>query len=574
MKQKLSLIAVLILANIYLANACTNFLVAKNASTDGSTMLTYSADSWWLFGSLYHYPAAKYSEDAKLKIYEWDTGNYLGEIDQASETYNVIGNMNEHQLSIAETTFTGITKLQDTTGIMDYGSLIYTTLQRAKTAREAIKTIVDLTDNYGYFSTGESFSIADPNEVWIMELIGKGPGNKGIVWVARRIPDDCISAHANQARITTFPREKGSKGTSISSKNMKKIFNPKVTTAYAHDVVKVAKENNLFDGKDEDFSFSDTYNPLDFGGIRFCEARVWSFFRKTNPEMDKFFSYINGETKERMPLWIKPVNKVSAQDLKSYMRDHYEGTPLDMSKGIYSGPYNSVYRPTPLTYEIDSVTYYQERPVGTQQTGFTFVAQQRNWLPNQIGGLLWFGVDDATCNVYVPIYCGMNEIPASLNATDAHLLKFSWNNAFWVNNWVANMTYVRYNQMIPIVNENQVRVETKFNNDSKIAEQKALEIYKENPASAINFLTQYSKTQAEYALNQWKALGEYLMVKFVDGCIKNEKDGKFMYNHKNIPPGNGLSRPGYSEEYNRATFVNPDPERFRLKTQEEMDKRK
>ncbi len=572
MKQRLCLLAVLLLANVFAINACTNFLVGKNASTDGSTMITYSADSWWLFGSLYHYPAAKYPEGAKLKIYEWDTGKYLGEIDQARETYNVIGNMNEHQLSIGETTYTGRKELQDTTGILDYGSLIYTTLQRAKTAREAIKTIVELTDKYGYYSTGESFSIADPNEVWIMELIGKGPGKKGIVWVAKMLPSNAISAHANQARITTFPRQKGRKSISISSKNMKKIFRPEVTVAYAHDVVKVAREMGYYDGKDADFSFSDVYNPLDFGGLRFCEARVWSFFRKSDPSMDRFYSYINGETKERMPLWIIPNKKLSAQDLKNCMRDHYEGTPLDMTKGIYAGHHNSVYRPTPLTYKVDGVEYYHERPVGTQQTGFTFVAQQRSWLPNSVGGLLWFGLDDATCNVYVPIYCGMTEIPSSMNATDAHLVKFSWDNAFWVNNWVANMTYVRYSNMMPDVKKEQERVETLFNNNTKNAELKAIELHKADPQKATAFLTEYSKSEAAYALNAWKKLGEFLMVKFVDGCTKSEENGVFKKNHKNIP--DGLKRPGYSEDYNRAIFVQPNPERYRYKSPEEMKNRK
>ncbi len=574
MKQKLSLITMMLLANLMIANACTSFLIAKGASTDGSTMITYSADSWWLFGSLYHYPAGEYAEGTRMKIYEWDTGNYLGEINQARETYNVIGNMNEYQLVISETTFTGVTKLQDTTGIMDYGSLIYTTLQRSKTAREAIKTIVELTDKYGYFSTGESFSIADPNEVWIMELIGKGVAGKGIVFVARRIPDDCVSAHANQARITTFPRERGSKGTSISDKNIDKIFDANVTTVYAEDVVEVARKNDLYDGKDADFSFSDIYNPLDFGGIRFCEARVWSFFRQVDPTMDKYYSYINGETKERIPLWIKAPKKISVDFMKAISRDHYEGTPLDMSKGIYSGPYNTVYRPTPLTYDIDGVTYYQERPIATQQSGFNFVAQLRSWMPREIGGLLWFGLDDPTCHVYVPIYCGMNEIPESMNATDANLLKFNWNNLFWVNNWVANMTYVRYNQMMPIVAKEQQRVEARFAAYTQVAEKVALELYKEDPKQAIDYLTKFSKDESQYALTEWKKLGEYLMVKFVDGCVKNEVDGKFMKNHKNIPPGDGLSRPGYSEEYNRATFVQPDPERFRLKTQKEMDNRK
>ena len=573
MNKKLTLTLALIIAGITAASACTNFLVGKNASADGSTMVTYSADSYSLFGFLSHYPAATYPEGAMRKVYDWDSGVYLGQIPEARVTYNVVGNMNEHQLTIGETTYGGRPELVDTTGMIDYGSLIYITLQRAKTAREAIKTMAELVKTYGYYSSGESFSIADPNEVWIMELIGKGPGNKGAVWVARLMPSDCVSAHANQARITTFQLEKGSKGKSISDKNLKKIFNPEVETVYASDVISFAREKGYFEGRDEDFSFSDTYAPLDWSGLRICEARVWSFFRAVNPEMDKYYSYINGETKERMPLWIKPAKKVSAQDLKGYMRDHYEGTPLDMTKGIGAGAYNSPYRATPLIFTVDSVDYYHERPTATQQTGFTFVAQMRSWMPDPVGGILWFGLDDATCNVYVPIYCCITEIPRSMREGNGDMLTFSWASAFWVNNWVANMVYYRYSQMMPIVAERQNALESQFNEAVKETDAHALKLYKESTADVVPFLTDFSKTQARVAMRTWKKLGEYLIVKFMDGVVKGEKDGKFERTPEGIPAN--IGRPGYpADGFNKREFVDPDPERFRFRTKEEMDNRK
>ena len=367
---------ILTLSTFNIGYSCTNFLVGKSASIDGSTMISYNADSYFLFGALYYRPAATYPAGTMLDIHDWDSGKYLGKIKQVESTYSVVGNMNEHQLCIGETTFGGLHELIDTTAIIDYGSLIYITLQRAKTAREAIKVMTDLVAEYGYYSEGESFSIADPNEVWILEMTGKGTNNKGAVWVAQRIPDDCVSAHANQARITTFP------------------YDDKNNCLYSEDVIAFAREKGYFKGKNKDFSFSDTYAPLDYGALRFCEARVWSFFRKVNPEMDKYISYIKGDSLQRMPLWIKPTAKLSAQKLKDYMRDQYEGTEFDMSKGIAAGPFGSKLRCSPLTFTVDSVEYGHERPTATQQTGFTFVAQMRNWLPDYIGGILWFGVDD------------------------------------------------------------------------------------------------------------------------------------------------------------------------------------
>ena len=568
-RKKAILIASLVILNISGLFACTNFLVTKGASIDSSTMITYSADSYALFGALYHYPAADYPEGSTLAVYEWDTGNFLGEIEQISHTYSVIGNMNEHQVSIGETTYTGREELIDTTGIMDYGSLIYIALQRAKNAREAIKVMTELVEKYGYFSSGESFSIADPNEVWILELIGKGTNNKGAVWVAQRIPDGYICAHANQARITTFPLEQKKSSKSISSKNIKKLFNPEVEVVYAHDVIEFARKQKYFSGKDSEFSFSDTYNPLDFGGLRFCEARVWAFFRAVDPSTEHFISYINGETKERMPLYVKPTHKISAQDMKNFMRNHYEGTPLDMTQGMGCGAFNSPFRASPLTYHVDSVEYFHERPVGTQQTGFTFVAQMRNWLPDPIGGILWFGVDDATTNLYIPIYCGITEVPNSLSINNGSLLDFSWTSAFWVNNWVGSMAYNRYSEIIPEIKTAQVKWETFFNTAVKNADQFAIT---NDTVKMRQFLTDFSLAQAETALKAWTKLGQYLMVKYLDGITKVEKNGIFEQNEQHIP--SKVTRPGYSEEYNRKTFVTPDPERFRMKSSEEMQNRK
>ena len=555
-RNRLSIIlAVVFLAASATSFACTNFLVGRKASTDGSTMISYSADSYWLYGALYFYPRANYKDGEKLKIYEWDTGEYRGEIDQVKHTYQVVGNMNEHQLSIGETTFTGRKELQNKEGIMDYGSLIYVTLQRAKTAREAIKVMTDLVERYGYGSTGESFSIADPSEVWIMEMIGKGSGKKGAVWVAVRIPDDCVSAHANQARITQIP------------------FKDKNNCMYSKDVVSFARAQGYYSGKDEDFSFSDTYNPLDYEGLRFCEARVWSFFRMMNPEMNKYFSYINGETVQRMPLYIKPAKQVSVEDIKMCMRDHYEGTPIDMTVGAGSGPFGSPFRSSPLTYKVDGVEYFHERPIATQQTGFTFVAQMRSWLPAPIGGILWFGVDDASMGMYVPLYCGINAVPKCFDEKTGNMFDFSWSSAFWVNNWVASMVYNRYSELMPELKELQKKWDNFFTESVKRTDATAVDMYRKSSTAVTSMLTDYSVSQAENVTEAWRKMGEHFMVKYLDGVVKGtDEKGDFLQNDKHIPQK--VTRPGYPEWYNRKEFVQPDKDRFRIRSQEEMNRRK
>ncbi|WP_227625406.1 dipeptidase [Geofilum rubicundum] len=509
--------------------ACTNVLVTRGASADGSTFITYAADSHDLYGELYYWPGQEFPEGTMLNIKEWDTGKNLGQIPQIDRTHTVIGNMNEHQVTIAETTFGGRPELRDSTGIMDYGSLIYVALQRSKTAREAIKVMTQLVEDHGYYSSGESFSIADPNEVWIMEMIGKGPNNKGAVWVAVKVPDGYVSAHANQARITTFD------------------LNDKENVLYSNDVVSFARESGFFDGKNKDFSFADTYAPLDFGAIRFCEARVWSAFRLMNPEMDKYVSFIEGESDERMPLFIKPDKKVSVRDVQNIMRDYYEGTPLSMTQDPGAGPYGKPYRFRPLTWEVDGVEYFNERAIATQQTAFSFVAQMRNWMPDPIGGILWFGVDDANMTVYLPMYMGMNDIPENFAQGNGHMLEFSWNSAFWVFNWVANQAYYRYSYMIEDIRKVQTELEDRYEAYTPAIDQAALTLYEEDPEMAKVFLTDYVHNQSRIAVERWKKLGEFLMVKYLDGNLHEEEDGIFLRNeHGNPKPA---QFPGYDEGY-------------------------
>lgn len=521
--------AIALLFTTFACFPCTNLLVGKKASTDGSTLISYAADSYGLFGELYHWPAKQYKPGEMLKVYEWDSGKYLGEIPQVLQTYNVIGNMNEHQLAIGETTFGGRSELSDSTGIMDYGSLIYITLQRAKNAREAISIMTDLVNEHGYYSSGESFSIADPNEVWVMEMIGKGPNNKGAVWVAVRIPDDCVSAHANQARIQQFP------------------LNDPDHCIYSPDVISFAREQGYFDGDDVDFSFAQAYAPLDFGALRYCEARVWSFFNKVNKDMAKYVTYAMGKTTDPMPLYIKPDRKLSAQDIQAMMRDHYEGTELDWRFDVGAGPFNSPYRWSPLSYEVDSVEYCNERPIATQQTAFSFVAQMRSWLPREIGGIFWFGIDDAAQTVYYPFYCGHTETPHEMAIGNGDLLTFSWTSAFWIHNWVSNMVYTRYSDMSLDMQKVQSELEGQFKASQPDVEREAARLYEQSPSQTVGYLTQYTNNLVKEGVAEWKKLGEYLMVKYVDGVIKKEENGQFKRNPYGEPES--PLRPGYSNEY-------------------------
>jgi dipeptidase len=534
---------------------CTNFLVTKGASVNGSTMITYSADSHTLYGELYHWPASDYPEGSLLDVYEWDTGKFLGKIKQAKHTWSVVGNMNEHQLSIGETTFTGNESLIDTTGIIDYGSLIYITLQRAKNAREAILTISELVDTYGYYSSGESFSIADPNEVWILEIIGKGPGNKGAVWVARRIPDGYVSGHANQARIQTFPLSNGK--TSVTSREIQKVFNPELECIYAYDVIEIARKNNLFSGKDAEFSFSDAYAPINFSGARFCEVRVWSFFNAVNKDMQKYFSYASGhDLSTRMPLWIKPDRKLSSRDMMNFMRDHLEGTPLDMRLDAGAGSFGLPYRLRPLTWNVsdDSTKIYcNERATATQQTGFSFIAECRNWLPDPIGGILWFGVDDAATSVYVPVYCGITSIPWCFRVGNGDMLTYSPTSAFWIFNFVSNFCYLRYDVMSADAIRKQDGLETKFALQTPAVDQAALLLYKKSEKEAREYLTDYTSSMSQLTFETWKELSHYLLVKYIDGNIKKEEKNTFSRNPYGLPVM--PSQPGYSDKWKKAVIL-------------------
>lgn len=531
------------LAYAFPAVACTNFIVGKNASTDGSVFVSYSADSYGMFGFLAHYPAGKWDKGTMLPVHEWDTGKYLGEIEQAPVTYNVIGNINEYQLAIAETTFGGRPELVDTTGILDYGSLIYITLQRARTAREAIKVMTDLVKEYGYYSSGESFSIADPNEAWIMEMIGKGPGVKGAVWVAVRIPDDCIAAHANHSRIHRFD------------------LNDKNNCMYSPDVISFAREKGYFSGKNSEFSFSKAYAPADFGAVRYCEARVWSFYNKFVTDAAPYISYIEGESDEPMPLYFKPDRKLSRQDVQDAMRDHFEGTPLDMTKDLGAGPYASPYRFSNLEYEVDGVKYFNERPTSTYQSGFTFVAQMRAELPDAIGGVLWFGLDDANMCVYTPVYCCTDRVPYCYSDRDASYTKFSWDNGFWIYNWVANMVYPRYDLMMDDVRAVQNEIETTFNQAQEGIEAVAVKLLETDPAKAKEFLTNYTVMTAQSTHDAWKRLGEFLIVKYNDGVVKRVKDGKFERNSIGQPAG--VIRPGYPKEF-LEEYVKQTGDRYKI----------
>ena len=540
-------------------NACTNFIVTKGASVKGSTMITYAADSHQLYGELYYWPAKDYPQGTMLDVIEWDTRRYMGKISQVAHTYSVVGNMNEHQLAIGETTYGGLETFLDTTAIVDYGSLIYLTLQRAKNAREAIKVMSDLVSQYGYASEGESFSIADPNEAWIFEIIGKGSNNRGAAWVARRIPDGYVSGHANQARIQTFPLSTGKKNSiAITSKELSRISDPVVECVYAFDVIDFARSKNLFKGNDAEFSFSDTYNPISFSGARFCEARVWSFFKSVNSDMNQYFNYISGhDLSKRMPLWIKPDRKISDYDMMNFMRDHLEGTPLDMRKDIGAGPFGLPYRWRPLEWKTPGVEnapqYCNERTAATQQTGFVFVAECRNWLPDPVGGIFWFGVDDAATTVFTPMYCGITAVPECFRVGNGDMLTYSPTSAFWLFNQVANFCYTRYDLISADAQKIQKQLETNFIAKTDSIDAEALKLSAKDINLAEEYLTAYSGKMAQNTFNKWKSLSEYLLVKYIDGNIKKEKDGKF---ERNLW-GNPVMplQPGYSDAWKKSVIL-------------------
>ena len=528
-----ALMAVAMLGSVSEAEACSNFIVGKKASVDGSVMCSYSADDYGMFQYLCHYPAAKHAKGEMRKIFDWDSNKYYGEIPEAAETYNVIGNINEWQVTIGETTYGGREEMVDSTGIMDYGSLIYVALQRSKTAREAIKVMTTLANTYGYNSGGETFTICDPNEAWIMEMMGKGAGSKGAVWVALRIPDDAICAHANQSRIGKF--------------NMK----DKKNVMYAKDVVSFARSKGWFKGKDADFSWKMAYAKPDFSGRRFCDARAWAMLNHFY-DMSPYLDWALGKNPDAqdMPLWVVPNKKVSVQDVENVMRDHYEGTPLSVADGsdIGGGIWEMPYRPTPLMYKVDGKQYFNERPVSTQQSGFVFVSQMRSWLPREIGGVFWFANDDANMAAFTPVYCSMTERPECYNTPGVDAVHFSKKNAYWVCNMTSNMVYPRYSLMFPTLKEVRDSLDNSYFAAQAGVEKKAQELCAQNPQAAVKYLNDYSVEKAQQMLARWNQLFEFMVVKYNDMIIKpTDKNGTF----KKTPYGLGATpvRPGYPEKF-------------------------
>lgn len=530
MKQKIIFSAIATLVSLAVW-PCTNLIVGRKASADGSVMITYSADDYGSYGFLHFYPAADHAPGTMRKLYDYETNNYLGEIPEVAHTYNVIGQINEHQLSIMETTFGGREELTDTTGLLDYGSLMYVTLQRARTAREAIDVWTSLVETYGYRSEGESITIADPNDVWVLEIIGKGPGRKGAVWVARRLPEDCITGHANQARITRFP-----------------LKDP-ANCLYAKDVISLAREKGWFSGKDADFSFRDAYAPNDFSGRRICEARVWTFFNRFCAGMDRYLPYAMGiqPDTEEMPWCIKPDTLVSLNALKQAMRDHYEGTPMQMTADLGAGPYEAPYRPTPLYFQVDSVKYFNERPISTQQTAVTYLAQLRSWLPNHIGGLLWVGCDDANMVAYTPLYCCTTVCPEPYAQETADPFTFSLRSAYWMQNALSNFVYPRYCQLFPELRTVRDRLDTELETEAQKTDRQAQAMDRD---AAVRFLTDFTVQSTERMMTCWQQLFQRIIVKYNDMAIKPERDGQFL----KTPGGDHvpLTRTGYPDRFRRA----------------------
>ena len=529
--KKIILSLVLLCASVMWAEACTNFIVGKKASTDGSVICSYNADDYGMFIGLCHYPAAKHAAGDMRQIYNWDTGVYQGQIPEASETYNVIGNINEWQVTIGETTYGGRKELKDSTGLIDYGSLMDLALQRAKTAREAIQVMTSLAETYGYCSTGEVFSICDPNEAWIMEMVGCGPGSKAVAWVALRVPDDAICAHANQSRIRTFDQ-----------KDKKNVM-------FSKNCITFARQQGWFSGKDKDFSFYDAYAEDNFRARRICEARVWSIYRRYSEGFgERYLPFILGEdlNTEPMPLWIVPNRKLSVADVQECLRDHYDGTPLDMTNDPGAGLYDSPYRPTPLYYKVDGVEHFNERPIATQQSAFSWIAQMRSWLPRQVGGLMWWANDDGHTSAYTPIYCCSTRQPNCYNTPGADCVTFSRDNAYWVCNWVANMVYPRYSLMMPSLKAVRDSLDASYRDLQPHVEARAIELLKTDEQAAVRYLTDYGCQKGDEMVARWNRLAEYLIVKYNDMVVRAEENGRFKRTKTGFKPI--LEKPGIPDK--------------------------
>ena len=529
--------------------ACTNFLVTKGASVDGSNFITYAADSHIRYGELYYTPAADWAEGDMRTIYDRGTNAIRGYVPQPAHTYQVVGYINEHQVAMGETTFGGREELIDPNGLIDYGSLMFMALERSKSAREAIKVIGDLVEEYGYGSDGESFSISDKDEVWYMEIIGKGE-EKGAVWVAIRIPDGYVSGHANAARIQTFPLRDGK--ISITDKDWKKLYKSDVEVIYKHDIIKFARKKGYFDGKDKDFDFSAAYAPVDFSAARICDLRVWAMFNEVCDDMDQYWDYVTGKdlTHGRMPLYVKPNRNISLTDMMSFMRNHYQGTELDKTLDAGAGPFGSPYRCNPLYWEYNGVKYFNERSTETVQTGFSFIAQSRNWLPDQVGGIIWFGVDDTGSTVYTPFYCSISEVPIEFRVGNGDMLTYSDNAAFWVFNRLAHFKYLFYNRVIGDIQKVQNELETSYQEQVKEIDSQAVDMINNGgEMEAIAFLTDFAVKSAANTVYRWKQLDNYLLVKYLDSNVKQEENGEFKRNGHGYPAK--PKQPGYPDSWKK-----------------------
>ena len=567
--KRILVFALLAMLSLESAWACTNLIVGKKASTDGSVMCSYNCDGFGFPGSLSCYPAGRHAEGELIAIHGWGPPREGQFVKQVEYTYNVVGLMNERQVTIVETTFDGRLELVNNEGILDYFSLMRLALQRSSTAREAIKCMAELVEEYGYSSSGETLTICDPNEAWIMEIVGKGPGRKGAVWVALRIPDDCICAHANLSRIRQFPLENEKRrtenGKSITSKQLKKINDPQVDCVYAYDVISFAREKGFFDGKDQDFSFRDAYCPIDFENVRYADARVWSFFRHhySHEEMDKYLPYINGDFDQcdHLPLWIKPDKPLSLRDLQQDMRDHFEGTALDMTADMTAGPWGMPIRPLPMHYkDSDSIAYFRERPIATQQSGFTMTCQMRSWLPDDVGGITWFNCDDADMVAYVPLYCCITQMPDAFRPENNQRTEFSDQSAFWVNNWVANMIYPRYSMMIGDLRKVQKELEDYYFADQ---EEVLTAIKDMTPADRQSYLNKKSIAYTGRMIERWNQLAKLLIVKYNDQIVKRtDENGNYTRW--------GHDTPGYDQQFIDA-IGKATGDRYRLK--EVIDRR-
>ncbi len=574
MKKVVTLSFILLIAST-VGKACTNFLVTRGASVDGSNFITYAADSHIRYGELYFTPAADWQEGSMRVIYDRSTNQSRGEVPQPGHTYKVIGYINEHQVALGETTFGGRTELIDPTGIIDYGSLMFLALERSTSAREAIKIMADLVEEYGYGSDGETFSISDANEVWYMEITGKGytpvydkktgdtvNADRGAVWVAIRIPDGYVSGHANAARITTFPLRDGKK--SITDKDWKRLYNDDVEVIYKHDIIDFARRKGYFTGKNQAFDFSAAFAPVDFSAARICDMRVWAMFNEINDDMDQYLDYVTGKdlTAERLPLYVKPNRKISLSDMMSFMRNYFQGTEYDKSQDIGGDPFGSPYRWTPLYWEYEGKQYFHERTTVTQQTGFSFIAQSRNWLPDEIGGIIWFGVDDTNSTVYTPFYCSIDEVPVEFRQGNGDMLTYSDNAAFWVFNRLAHFKYLFYNRVIDDIIKVQNELENTYQKEVETIDKEALRLYDINPEEARVLLTEYSCNAGKNTVERWKELDNFLLVKYLDSNIKQEQDGNFIRNPWGYPVS--PKQNGYPDSWKKKV-IEDTGDRFLLK---------